>query len=154
MENFVILSSTYFIYHYRLFPNLMKVAIISLVFTQFLSFHGFQIRTCNVKLPMQIFNLKKLLHSQNFGFQKGRSIKHIFSQLVDRIYKSFENGNDTVGIFVNLSKAFDTVIIQYFCKSSRSMELQVQILLSLEVTRQIGNSIFALLMLTRQMNKK
>ena len=63
---------------------------------------------------MQIFNLKKLLHSQNFGFQKGRSIKHIFSQLVDRIYKSFENGNDTVGIFVNLSKAFDTVIMQYF----------------------------------------
>ena len=34
------------------------------------------------------------------------------------------------------------------------MELQVQILLSLEFTRQIDNSIFALLMLTRQMNKK
>ena len=34
------------------------------------------------------------------------------------------------------------------------MELQVQILLSLEVTRQIDNSIFSLLTLARQMNKK
>ena len=34
------------------------------------------------------------------------------------------------------------------------MELQVQILLSLAVTRQIDNSIFSLLMLPRQMNKK
>ena len=34
------------------------------------------------------------------------------------------------------------------------MKLRVQILPSLEVTQQIGNSTLALLMLTRQMNKK
>ena len=80
MENFVILSSTYLIYHYRLFPNLMKVAIISLVFAQFLSFHGFHIRTCNVKLPMQVFNLKKIIAFTKFWFPKRPLYKtYIFS---------------------------------------------------------------------------
>ena len=50
-----------------------------------------------------------MLHSQQFGFQKGYSTEHAISQLVDQIYESFENGNYIIGIFVDLSKAFDTV---------------------------------------------
>ena len=50
-----------------------------------------------------------MLHSQQFGFQKGYSTEHAISQLVDQIYESFENGNYIIGIFVDLSKVFDTV---------------------------------------------
>ena len=52
---------------------------------------------------------KKLLHPQQFDFRKGHSTEHAIAQLVDQIYKSFENDKYTVGIFIDLSKAFDTV---------------------------------------------
>ena len=52
---------------------------------------------------------QKILHPQQFGFRKGHSTEHAIAQLVDQIYESFENDNYTVGIFVNLLKAFDTV---------------------------------------------
>ena len=50
-----------------------------------------------------------ILHPRQFGFKKGHSIEHAIAQLVDQIYKSFENDKYTVGIFIDLSKAFDTV---------------------------------------------
>ena len=52
---------------------------------------------------------QKILHPQQFGFRKGHSTEHAIAQLVDQIYESFENDNYTVGIFVDLPKAFDTV---------------------------------------------
>ena len=52
---------------------------------------------------------KKTLHSQQFGFRKGFSTEHAIARLVDQIYESFENDKNTVGIFIDLSKAFDTV---------------------------------------------
>ena len=67
-----------------------------------------------------------MLHPQHFGFRKDHSTEHTIAQLVDQIYESFENDNYTVGIFVDLSKAFDTVThtillkkleIYYGCKS-------------------------------------
>ena len=53
---------------------------------------------------------QKILHPKQFGFRKGHSTEYATAQLVDQIYESFENDNYTVGIFVNFSKAFDTVI--------------------------------------------
>ena len=52
---------------------------------------------------------QKILHPQQFGFQKGHSTEHGIAQLVDQICESFENDNYTVGNFVDLSKALDTV---------------------------------------------
>ena len=51
----------------------------------------------------------KILHPQQFSFRKGHSTEHVIDQLVDQIYKSFKNDKYTVGIFIDLSKAFDTV---------------------------------------------
>ena len=50
-----------------------------------------------------------ILHPRQFGFKKGHSIEHAIAQLVDQIYKSFENDNYNVGIFVDLSKVFNKV---------------------------------------------
>ena len=52
---------------------------------------------------------QKTLHPQQFDFRKGHSTEDAIAQLVDQIYESFENDKYTVGIFINLSKAFDTV---------------------------------------------
>ena len=34
--------------------------------------------------------------------------KNVIDHLVDQIYESFENDNYTLGVFIDLSKAFDT----------------------------------------------
>ena len=52
---------------------------------------------------------EKLLYSKQFGFQKGHSTDHPIVHLVDQIYESYENDNYRLGVFIDLSKAFDTV---------------------------------------------
>ena len=50
-----------------------------------------------------------MLYKKQFGFQEGHSTEHAIVQLVDQIIKSFESKQYTLGVFVYLSKAFDTV---------------------------------------------
>ena len=47
-------------------------------------------------------------YKKQFGFQEGHSTEHAIVQLVDQIRNSFESKHYTAGVFVNLSKAFDT----------------------------------------------
>ena len=51
----------------------------------------------------------KILYPKLFGFQKGHSTDHALLQLGGQIYKSFECNEYTIGVFIDLSKAFDTV---------------------------------------------
>ena len=53
-----------------------------------------------------------LLYQKQFGFQQGHSTKHAIMQLIDEIIDKFENNCFTLGIFINFSQAFDTVIHQ------------------------------------------
>ena len=52
---------------------------------------------------------ENFLYSKQFGFQKGHSTDHAIFHFVDQIYESFENDNYTLGVFIDLSKTFDTV---------------------------------------------
>ena len=54
-------------------------------------------------------NDHKLLFNKQFGFQVNNSTEHALLELSDEITRSFENGEFTIGIFIDLSKAFDTV---------------------------------------------
>ena len=50
-----------------------------------------------------------ILYKKHFGFQEGHSTKHAIVQLVYQIRNSFESKRYTLGVFVDLSKDFDTV---------------------------------------------
>ena len=47
------------------------------------------------------------MHPQQLSFRKGHSTEHAIAQLVDQIYESFGNDKYNVGIFIDLSKAFN-----------------------------------------------
>ena len=50
-----------------------------------------------------------MLYLKQFGLQKGHSTDHAFLPLVDQVYESFESYEHKIGVFIDLSKAFDTV---------------------------------------------
>ena len=50
-----------------------------------------------------------MLFDKQFGFQLNNSTEHAILQLVNDISNYFERGGSTLGIFIDLSKAFDTL---------------------------------------------
>ena len=50
-----------------------------------------------------------LLYSTIFGYQTGLSTEHAIVKLVNQIYELSDKDHDTLGVFIDLSKAFDTV---------------------------------------------
>ena len=104
------------------FSDLMKIAIVSPVFktgdtADISNYLPISVLPCFSKILERVmqnhlykyFTDQKLLHPQQFGVRKDHSTEHAIAQLVDQIYESFENEKYTVGIFIDLSKAFDTV---------------------------------------------
>ena len=52
---------------------------------------------------------QNILNDKQFGFRTGHSTEHMIAQLVDQIYEAFEKNEYTLGVFIDLSKAFHTV---------------------------------------------
>ena len=50
-----------------------------------------------------------MLYSKQFGFQRGHSAEHAIMQLIDQIISSFEKNHFTLGVFIDITWAFDTV---------------------------------------------
>ena len=55
------------------------------------------------------FSENNLFFSKQFGFQKNTSTEHAILQLTNEITKAFAKKELTLGVFIDLSKAFDTV---------------------------------------------
>ena len=54
-------------------------------------------------------NDNNLLFRKQFSFRKGHSTDHALIKLIDSIYYSFNQNKYTLGVFIDLSKGFDTV---------------------------------------------
>ena len=52
-----------------------------------------------------------ILYSKQFDFENVPSTDHAVVQLVDQITESFEDNKYTLGVFIDLSKGFDTIDI-------------------------------------------
>ena len=55
------------------------------------------------------FNNNNLFFSKQFGFQKNTSTEHAILHLTNEISKAFAKKEFTIGVFIDLSKAYDTV---------------------------------------------
>ena len=66
--------------------------------------HPVSVLPCFLKICVMCNRLYKYLIDQKILHPQ-----HVITQLVDQIYKLFENNNYTASIFVHLSKTFDTV---------------------------------------------
>ena len=54
-------------------------------------------------------NSNNIRYKKQFGFRKRHSSEHAVLQLVDQVSNSFEKNLFTLGVFIDLSKAFDTI---------------------------------------------
>ena len=57
-----------------------------------------------------------LLHENQFGFQINNPTEHAILQFKSDIVQNFDNAKFTLGVFIGLSKAFDTVDPQIVLK--------------------------------------
>ena len=55
------------------------------------------------------FTVNNILFNKQFGFRTGHSTEHALLELIVQICDSFNDKNYFLGIFIDLSKAFDTV---------------------------------------------
>ena len=58
---------------------------------------------------LSFVNKNKILYEFQFGFRKGRSPDLALIYLVDKITNALEKGEYVLGLFLDFSKAFDTV---------------------------------------------
>ena len=101
------------------FPRELKIANVVLIFKSgdemvFTNYRPVSVfskileRLMNNRL-IDYINENKLLYKYQFGFQKGKSTYMAVLTLVDKISEALDNGDYVIGVFLDFSKAFDTV---------------------------------------------
>ena len=58
---------------------------------------------------LDFLNQHRILFEYQFGFRKNHSTQLALTVLMDKLIKSMDNGDHVIGVFLDFSKAFDTV---------------------------------------------
>jgi len=73
---------------------------------------------CNISKILEKFvyhkltnhvELNKIIHPNQFGFQRSKNTEHNLIQVLNFISKALNDGDYCIGVFLDLKKAFDTV---------------------------------------------
>ena len=104
------------------FPDKLKIARVILLYkagdpTNISNYRPISVFPCFFKILERIIynrlhkylTATKKLYPKQFGFQGGHSTEHAIVKLVNQTYESFERNKYTLCVFIDLSKAFDTV---------------------------------------------
>ena len=105
-----------------IFPENMKIAKITSIFKSgkkklLTNYRPISVPLCFFKILERIIynrvynylNDNNLLFHKQCGFRKGYSANHAIIELINVIYDSFNQNKYTLRVFIDLSKAFDTV---------------------------------------------
>ena len=105
-----------------MFPDSLKIAKVTPIFKAgekcfVTNYRPISVLSCFSKILERIIHNRlmlhlvqnKILYCKQFGFQQSNSTEHVIIQLIDQISYSFEQNKFTLGVFIDLSKAFDTV---------------------------------------------
>ena len=105
-----------------IFPDSLKVAKVTPIYkkddpTELGNYRPISVLPCFSKVLERIMynrlykHLKEnsILYNKQFGFQKAHSTEHAILELIDKLLTRFEQNEFTLGVFIDLSKAFDTV---------------------------------------------
>ena len=71
------------------------------------------------KRLMNFLDDKKVLYESQYGFRKNRSTSLAILELVEEITTAIDDYKSTVGVFIDLKKAFDTVDHNILVKKTR-----------------------------------
>ena len=106
----------------EIFPENLKIAKVSPIYKkdeEFLltNYRLISVLPCFSKLLERIMynrlfkqlSENSILYEKQFGFQTSHSTEHAILLLVNQLHQSFDESKFTLGIFIDLSKAFDTV---------------------------------------------
>ena len=104
------------------FPEEMKIAKITLIYKSgdkenVVNYRLISALLCFSKTPERIMYKRlylyltgnNLLYNKQFGFQKGHFTDHAIFQIPDQIHRIFNKNIFTLGVFIDMFKAFDTV---------------------------------------------
>jgi len=105
-----------------IFPTVMKQAIISPIYKSgdcydLANYRPISKLTCYSKiLERAMYNRlsnflenNDLLYNKQFGFRKNHSTSYAIMEVVDKITEAIDKRQITIGVFLDLSKAFDTI---------------------------------------------
>ena len=103
-------------------PDELKLALVTPIFKaqesdRFENYRPISVLSCFSKLLEKLMynrlisyiEVNKILSKHQYGFRKNRSTELAIIELVDKITKGIDQGKYTLGIFLDLSKAFDTI---------------------------------------------
>ena len=81
-----------------------------------------------------------MLYEYQFGFRKGHSTTQALTEITDRLKLAVDKQELTCGIFIDLTKAFDTVDHNILLQKCFTMVLGEMFTIFFKATFQIGNN--------------